>query len=76
MLIGAPESSGPDKVARDFAACFRAHLGTIEIDPRNLPGDAGRVMLTALGEAPPAGATFGWVSTLTIHQFEACLLTI
>lgn len=71
MLIGAPEGSGPDKVARDFAACFRAHLGTIDIDARNLPGDAGRVMLTALGGAAPAGATpagatIGWVSTPTL----------
>lgn len=63
MLIGASEGSGPDKMARDFGACFDSHLDTIDIAMRNVPGGGGRAMLTALGEAPPDGATIGWVST-------------
>jgi tripartite-type tricarboxylate transporter receptor subunit TctC len=66
LLIGAPEGSGPHKVARDFAACLQAHLADdvsshIEIGPRNLPGEGGRTMLAALGDAGPA--TIGWVSS-------------
>jgi tripartite-type tricarboxylate transporter receptor subunit TctC len=65
MLLGFPEGSGPDKVARDFVGFLVPHLADIDIDIdlRNLPGDAGHTMLTALGEAPPSGATIGWVVT-------------
>ncbi|MFL5251406.1 MAG: tripartite tricarboxylate transporter substrate-binding protein [Rhodopila sp.] len=71
MLVGALEGSEVDKMARVFAGSFGAHLGAPEpggvpIDVRNLPGDAGRTMLTALGEAIPSGATVGWVVTPTL----------
>jgi tripartite-type tricarboxylate transporter receptor subunit TctC len=66
MLLGVPAGSGPDKVARDFVAFLAPHLPGIDIDPRNLPGDAGRTMLTALAEAAPNGATIGWVITPTL----------
>ncbi len=66
MLMGFPEGSAPDKVARDFLAFLMPHLPGIDIDPRNLPGDAGRTMLTALGAAEPNGATVGWVVTPTL----------
>jgi tripartite-type tricarboxylate transporter receptor subunit TctC len=66
LLIGAPADSGADKVARDFAAAFMAHLGTAEADILNLPGDGGRTMLAALGEASPDSNTIGWVATPTL----------
>jgi tripartite-type tricarboxylate transporter receptor subunit TctC len=66
MLIGAREGSTPDTVARDFTACVQNHFGTIQIGIRNLPGEAGHVMLAALADAPPTGATIGWVATPTL----------
>jgi tripartite-type tricarboxylate transporter receptor subunit TctC len=71
MLVGGPEGSDLDKVARAFATFFgprigEPHAGGIQIDIRNLPGDAGRTMLTALGDATPGGATIGWVTTPTL----------
>jgi tripartite-type tricarboxylate transporter receptor subunit TctC len=66
MLLGVPEGSGPDKVARDFIEFLAPHLPGIDIGLRNLPGDAGRTMLAALGEAMPNGATIGWVLTPTL----------
>ena len=42
------------------------HLPGIDIAPTNLPGDAGRAMLAALGDAPPNGMTIGWVITPTL----------
>lgn len=66
MLLGVPDGSGPDKVARDFIEFLAPHLPGIDIGLRNLPGDAGRTMLAALGEAMPNGATIGWVLTPTL----------
>jgi tripartite-type tricarboxylate transporter receptor subunit TctC len=66
MLTGAPEGSGADQVARDFAACLQSQAGMNEIAVRNLPGEAGCVMLAALGAAPNTGGTIGWVSTPTL----------
>jgi tripartite-type tricarboxylate transporter receptor subunit TctC len=71
MLVGGLEGADLDKVARVFAAFFGPRLGApqtggVQIDIRNLPGDAGRTMLTALGDAMPSGATIGWVMTPTL----------
>jgi tripartite-type tricarboxylate transporter receptor subunit TctC len=66
MLLGFAEGSGPDKVARDFAGFLVPHLLGIDIKLRNVPGEAGRAMLTALGQASPDGATIGWVITPTL----------
>jgi tripartite-type tricarboxylate transporter receptor subunit TctC len=66
MLVGAPQGSGIDKVARDFAACLQSHLDTFEVTVRNIPGEAGYRMLAALAGALPGEATIGWVSTPTL----------
>jgi tripartite-type tricarboxylate transporter receptor subunit TctC len=66
MLLGFAEGSGPDKVARDFVGFLLPHLPGVEIGLRNLPGEAGKIMLEALGEAAPDGATVGWVATPTL----------
>jgi tripartite-type tricarboxylate transporter receptor subunit TctC len=66
MLIGAPEGSSTDQTGRDFATCMQGHVDTIEIVVRNLPGEAGYLMLAALAEAVPDGATIGWVATPTL----------
>jgi tripartite-type tricarboxylate transporter receptor subunit TctC len=66
MLVGAPQGSGIDRVARDFAACLQSHLDTLEIAVCNIPGEAGYRMLAALAGALPGAATIGWVSTPTL----------
>ena len=68
LLIGSPEGSGADQIARDFAAYFGRRLGApqpdgAEVEPRNLARDAGHEMLAALCDAPPTGAVIGWVAT-------------
>jgi tripartite-type tricarboxylate transporter receptor subunit TctC len=64
LLVGSAAESEFDRMARTFAEFLRPHLYAIDV--RNLPGDAGRTMLTALGEAVPDGATIGWVVTPTL----------
>jgi tripartite-type tricarboxylate transporter receptor subunit TctC len=66
MLLGFREGSGADKVARDFTGFLVPHLPAIDIELRNVPGEAGSAMLTALGQASPDGATIGWVMTPTL----------
>jgi tripartite-type tricarboxylate transporter receptor subunit TctC len=66
LLLGFPEDTGPDKVARDFVEWLLPDLPDIELTLRNIPGDAGRAMLAALGAAAPDGATIGWVVTPTL----------
>jgi tripartite-type tricarboxylate transporter receptor subunit TctC len=63
ILLGFPAGSGPDKLARDFVDFLIPSLPGIDIGLRNTPGDAGRTMLSALGDAAPNGATIGWVLT-------------
>jgi tripartite-type tricarboxylate transporter receptor subunit TctC len=63
ILLGFPEGSDPDKIARDFGEFFASNLPGIDVGFRNLPGDAGRTMLAILGDATPNGATAGWVIT-------------
>jgi tripartite-type tricarboxylate transporter receptor subunit TctC len=66
ILLGFPEGTDPDRIAREFGEYFASHLPGIEVGLRNLPGDAGRTMLAALGDAMPNGATAGWVITPTL----------
>ena len=63
IMIGAPAGSGADKIGRDFIACLEAHWEPGTIGIRNLPGEAGWSMLSALADAPPTGAAIGWVTT-------------
>jgi tripartite-type tricarboxylate transporter receptor subunit TctC len=66
MLLGLTEGSGPDRVACDFLGFLQPHLPAVGIAVRNLPGEAGHTMLAALGQAPPDGATIGWVVSPTL----------
>src|SRR5271166_3561949 len=71
LLVGGSEGSDVDNVARVFAAFLGPRLGAprpggVEIDILCMPGDSGRAMLTALGDAQPGGATVGWVMTPTL----------
>jgi tripartite-type tricarboxylate transporter receptor subunit TctC len=66
LLLGFAQGSGADLVARTFAGFLAQRLTGIELLPRNLPGDAGRTMLAALGDSTPNGTTIGWVITPTL----------
>ena len=66
LLVGAPAGSRPDARARGFAPFLSRHLAPVEAGIRNLPGDAGLTALRALADAPPSGATFGWVAVPTL----------
>jgi tripartite-type tricarboxylate transporter receptor subunit TctC len=66
ILLGVPEGTPAARTARDFVRYLAPHLPGIDIAPTNLPGDAGRAMLAALGDAPPNGLTIGWVTTPTL----------
>jgi tripartite-type tricarboxylate transporter receptor subunit TctC len=66
MMIGSPAGSAQDGIGRAFAAALQSHWAGTAIGLRNLPGEAGWAMLTALGNAPPAGSVLGWVSTPNI----------
>jgi tripartite-type tricarboxylate transporter receptor subunit TctC len=66
MLVGGTEGSETARVARAFVGFLGLRLGApmpggVQIDVRCLPGESGRTMLTALGDAFPSGATIGWV---------------
>ncbi|HET6605717.1 MAG TPA: tripartite tricarboxylate transporter substrate-binding protein [Rhodopila sp.] len=66
LMIGAPAGSGGDRIARNFARCFARHLDSAQVEPINHPGNAGHDMLAALADAPPTGATIGWIVTPTL----------
>ncbi|HYZ20704.1 MAG TPA: tripartite tricarboxylate transporter substrate-binding protein [Rhodopila sp.] len=66
MLLGLPEGSKPDRMAREFLAFLAMRLPGCAVDVRNLPGDGGRTMLAALGAAGATDGVFGWVSTPTL----------
>jgi tripartite-type tricarboxylate transporter receptor subunit TctC len=58
MLVGAPEGAESDRMARVFAGFLGPRLdapepGGVSIDVRDMPGDGGRTMLAALGDATP-----------------------
>ncbi len=66
LLLGAPEGSGADLVARAFAPFLSRHLEAADVTVHNLPGEGGLTALNALADAPPSGDTFGWVQTPTL----------
>jgi tripartite-type tricarboxylate transporter receptor subunit TctC len=66
ILLGFPEGSEADRIARDFGGFLALHLQGIDVGWRNVPGEAGRTMLAALGEAAANGLTVGWVITPTL----------
>ncbi len=63
LLIGSPAGSPMDRIGRVFAASLQAHMPNRDVTIRNLPGEAGWTMLSALGSAPANGSVLGWVST-------------
>lgn len=66
MLVGMPEGSGADRMARAFCGVLAPRLPGFELAVTNLPGDGGRTMLAALGDPAGAGSVLGWVSTPTL----------
>jgi tripartite-type tricarboxylate transporter receptor subunit TctC len=66
VLLGFPEGTAGDTAARTFFSYLEPHVSGIDITLTNLPGEGGRRMLAALGEAAPNGATIGWVVTPTL----------
>jgi tripartite-type tricarboxylate transporter receptor subunit TctC len=66
LLLPFTEGSGFDRSARDFIDVLTPLLPDTDIKLTNLPGDAGRTMLLALGNAAPDGTTLGWVVTPTL----------
>ncbi|HBK04381.1 MAG TPA: hypothetical protein DDZ81_00785 [Acetobacteraceae bacterium] len=66
ILLGLREGSALDKGARHFFGFLAPHMPGTDITLTNLPGDAGRTMLAALGDAAPNGTTVGWVITPTL----------
>ncbi|MGE0222865.1 MAG: tripartite tricarboxylate transporter substrate-binding protein [Acetobacteraceae bacterium] len=63
LLVGAPSGSRQDRIARWIAPFLARQAPFADLALRNVPGDGGLVALNALAEAPPGGATLGWVST-------------
>ena len=63
MLLGFPDGTRADNIARDFAAVLAPRLAGCDLESVNLPGNAGRTMLAALGDAAGNGLTIGWVVT-------------
>jgi putative tricarboxylic transport membrane protein len=66
MLLGFAAGTGADRIARDFGDFLAQHLIGTDLAVTNLPGDAGRTMLAALGDATSNGTTLGWVVTPTL----------
>jgi tripartite-type tricarboxylate transporter receptor subunit TctC len=65
------EGSETAQAARVFAGFLGPRLGApmpggVQIDVRCQPGESGRAMVAALGDAIPSGATIGWVVTPTL----------
>jgi tripartite-type tricarboxylate transporter receptor subunit TctC len=66
MLLGFRPGSRADKAAHAFVDFLAPHLPGMDLNVSNLPGEAGRTMLAALGDAPPNGTIIGWVATPTL----------
>ena len=63
ILLGFPEGGSADKAARAFVQVLAPLMPGTDITLTNLPGDAGRTMFAALGDAPANGTIVGWVVT-------------
>jgi tripartite-type tricarboxylate transporter receptor subunit TctC len=66
ILVGSPEGTPADRAARDFVEFLAPHLPGRDIALLNMPGEGGRTMLAALGDAAPSGGTIGWLITPTL----------
>jgi tripartite-type tricarboxylate transporter receptor subunit TctC len=66
VLLGFRAGTTADTAARTFMGQLASRLPDVDIALTNLPGDGGRSMLAALGDAAPNGATLGWVMTPTL----------
>jgi tripartite-type tricarboxylate transporter receptor subunit TctC len=66
VLLGFPEGTPADAAVRAFAGFLESRVPGGSLTLRNLPGDGGRTMLAALGDAAPDGTTLGWVMTPTL----------
>ncbi len=66
VLLGFPEGTAGDTAARTFFGFLARRAPSIDITLTNLPGEGGRRMLAALGEAAPDASVIGWVVTPTL----------
>lgn len=66
VLIGTQPNSRLDLMTRAIIQFLTRQAATDTIALRNVPGAGGLNALNALAEAPPSGATAGWVSTPTL----------
>jgi tripartite-type tricarboxylate transporter receptor subunit TctC len=66
LLVGASPGSAPDTVARGVAPFLARQLPGVAIEIQNLTGEAGLTAMQALADAPPSGATLGWVASPTL----------
>jgi putative tricarboxylic transport membrane protein len=66
VLLGATYGSRLDVMARAILPFVAQQGGAAEFALRNIPGDGGLAALSALADAPPSGATLGWVSSPTM----------
>ena len=80
VLIGYHAGSFPDGQARACLPFMFRHLQLADMTVRNIHGGAGLAAMQALAEAPPSGATIGWITTPTlparmVDRDDATLLT-
>lgn len=66
LLVGGKPGSPVDVLARGLVPFLARHLPWAGITIRNIHGDAGLAAMLALAQAPPTGATLGWVATPTV----------
>lgn len=66
MMIGSAAGSGLDRIGRAFATRLQSHASQLAIGIRNLPGEGGWTMLSALASASPSVSVFGWISVPTL----------
>jgi tripartite-type tricarboxylate transporter receptor subunit TctC len=63
LLLGVPPGSRLDALTRAIVPYLARQPGSVDFVIRNIPGEGGLTAMNALAEAPPSGATYGWVST-------------
>ena len=64
MMIGSASGTALDRSGRAAGAALQAHLSPpTKIEIRNVAGEAGWTMLSALAAAAADGLSLGWVST-------------
>lgn len=63
VLLGAPYGSRLDVMSRAILPFIVRQGGIGDLGIRNIPGGGGLAAITALADAPPSGATLGWLST-------------